>query len=172
MAATKKGIVEGIDYVVYARLLDEAESADAQRIALQTDGELSEKSKTDTVQTKDGSTTETKGTESELSCTALLDRKSGQYKWLVEAQRAKKVFQLWLVDMKSSDTDADKEAQYFQGVISERKDKFDSEGKMEVEVTFAISGTGKFGTTPVPTFVPNANADYEFKTTAREVKSV
>lgn len=172
MAATKTGIVEGLDMVVYARLLEEAKNKAAQRILLQTDGELSEKVKTDSEETKDGSVANSKGLESELSCTSFVDRASDQYKWLVEATRDKKEFEIWLIDMASSDDNSDKSAQYFRGVISERKDKMGAEGKLEVEVTFTISGKGKFGTTPVPAFSGESSVDYPFKTTEQEIASI
>lgn len=172
MTATKTGIIEGLDMVVYARLIEDEKKKTAQRILLQTDGELSEKVKTDSEETKDGSIANSKGLESELSCTAFIDRASDQYKWLTEATRNKKEFGIWLIDMKSSDDNTGKEAQYFQGVISEKKDKMAAEGKMEVEVTFAISGKGKFGTTPVQEFEGNSSADYAFKTTEQVIDEI
>ena len=160
---TGEGVIEGVDMVVFAKL--QSEDVDGKRLVLQTDGELSEKMKTDTEVTKDGSLVNAKGLESELSCTTFVDRASDQYKWLTEAFRDKKLFDLWLVDMKSTVSVSKKSAQYFQAIISEKKDKLEADSKMEVEVTFTIQGKGKFGETDLPAGSDTlSSVDYEFKT--------
>lgn len=163
MAGTGKGIVEGLNMVVYARLLKDAESQDGKRLVLQTDGELTEKSKTDSEPTKDGDVINSKGLDSELSCTTFVDRASDQYKWLTESFRNKEKFELWLVDT-ASDVSGKKQAQYFRGIISEKKDKFGAESKLEVEITFTIEGKGKFGECKLPDSDGAGSVDYSFTT--------
>lgn len=164
MAGTGKGIVEGLNMVVYARLLKDAESQDGKRLVLQTDGELTEKSKTDSEPTKDGDVINSKGLDSELSCTTFVDRASDQYKWLTESFRNKEKFELWLVDTGSTVSSDKKQAQYFRGIISEKKDKFGAESKLEVEITFTIEGKGKFGECKLPDSDGAGSVDYAFTT--------
>lgn len=161
MAVKQPTAINGLDMIVLCKLLED-ESADAKRICFQTEGELTEKAKTDSEGTKDGTIVNAKALESELSCTSYVARNSDQYQWITEAFRDKKEFELWLVDTKDIDSSGKCKGQYFQGVISEKKDKAGAENKFQMEVTFTIAGKGKFGYTAIPEFSAN-DTDYPFK---------
>lgn len=169
MAIQEKSIVHakpepisGLDMVVYVKQADE--SGDGQRILFQTEAEFSEKAKSDSEVTKDGAIVNMKGFETELSCTSYIARNSDQLKKLTEAYRAKKKFDVWLVDMGSKDGSSQKyKAEYFQGYFSEIKRKAAAEDKYELEATIAIEGTGKFGDTALPALDEDSSTGYNFK---------
>lgn len=157
--------IRGVDVVVYARLLKDAKTADGEEIVFQTEAELSEKAKSDSVETKMGTILNVKGAETELSCSSYIARggTKDQYKWLTEAFRAKEKFELWIVDLKSKDSLSSKyNAQYFHAQISEMKSKAAAEDYWALDLTFAIEGNGKFGQTALNA-EQQESADYEFK---------
>lgn len=168
MAIQEKSIVakpepiSGLDMVVYVKEADKAE--DGQRILFQTEAEFSEKAKSDSEVTKDGAIVNMKGFETEISCTSYIARNSDQLQKLTEAYRAKKKFDVWLVDMGSKSSSNNKyKAEYFQGYFSEIKRKAAAEDKYELEATIAIEGTGKFGETELPELDAATSTGYDFK---------
>lgn len=157
--------IPGVHMVVYARLLKDATSQNGKEILFQTEAELSEKAKSDSVETKMGTILKMKGAETELSCTSFIARggQEDQYKWLTEAFRNKEKFELWLVDVKSKDSGSQKyNAQYFHAQISELKSKAGAEDYFTLDCTFAIEGQGKFGQTAL-NVEDQESADYDFK---------
>lgn len=163
-AAAALEAISGVDMVVYARLLKDAEAQDGKEIVFQTEAELSEKAKSDSVETKMGTILKMKGAETELACTSYIARggESDQYKWLTEAFRNKEKFELWLVDVKSKDSSSSKyNAQYFRAMISELKSKASAEDYFTLDCTFAIEGQGKFGQTALK-LEEQETADYDF----------
>lgn len=153
--------IEGIDSVIFYRALKDRKTSKGLRIAFQTENELSEKSKTDSEITKDGALLKSKGLDSELSCTSYVAQNSNQYKDLTEDVRNQELIEAWIVYFNQPE-DVDWNAQYFRGIISEKKDKAPAEGYIETEITITIQGKGKFGKIDsLPT--STTSTDYEFE---------
>lgn len=152
----------GVKSLVFFREFDKRGSVKGKKIAFQTENELSEKSKTDSEETKDGSLLKSKGLDSEISCTSYVEGGgSADYKEITEALRNQKLMEIWIVDVDIAQGTGEYNTQYFRGVLSEKKDKAQAEGYVEMEITFTIQGKGKFGHIDVSSFI-EGSTEYEF----------
>ena len=156
-------IIDGVDKIIYARLLEDADSKDGQRIYFQTDAKMTEKSKTDNVTTKDGDVVTGKGIEAELSCSSYVTRFSEQFEWIKNAFHDHKKFELWIIDLSwKDDSDQKFHAEYFRAIIEEFQDSMAAEDKEKLEVKFKIEGKPKFGHTALPEELEAVTSDYGF----------
>lgn len=140
--------VKGIDVIWLYRLLEEAETTPAWKIAYQTENELTETRDADSTVTKDGQIRVPGGLETEGSGTSILAKKDPYVKKLRDALRQGKKVEFWEIDKSSEgeDTEAGKfEATYYQGYVTEYSKTAGAEDLVEVSLSFAMEGEGQDG---------------------------
>lgn len=140
--------VNGIDIIWLFRVLDNAGTEAAYRIAFQTEGELTETRDSDSVPTKDGILRVPGQLEVEGSFTAIFSRDDPNEKKLRDALRDGKKVEFWEIDSanEGTSTDAGKfEATYYQGYLTERSKSFNAEDHAEISYSYSMEGKGQDG---------------------------
>ena len=140
--------VKGIDVIWLYRLLEEAGTTPAWKIAYQTENELTETRDADSTVTKDGPIRVPGGLETEGSGTSILAKNDPYVKKLREALRKGKKVEFWEIDKSSEGEGEDEgkfEAMYYQGYITEYSKTAGAEDLVEVSLSFGMEGEGQDG---------------------------
>lgn len=142
---TELQAVNGIDVILLFRILKNATTAPATKLAFQTEHELTESSDSDSTATKDGPVNNAGTSTTEISCTSILARGDETIKQLRQARRDRDTIEIWEIDVKDKDEENKYGATYFRGLVTEFSKSPAAEDLVEVSLTFAIDGEGQDG---------------------------
>lgn len=124
------------------------ESKDAIKIAYQTNHETSSSLDVDKEPTKDGIVISTGQIEQSIDVTTYLSTGSDDIDRLKDAHEQDKVIEVWDIDSNKNETNK-YPATYYQAYLTEISESSESEGAVEVDLTFEVLGVGQRGMTTV-----------------------
>jgi len=136
--------VLGINQILLYRILSEAGTAAASKLAFQTEHETTESKDVETVATKDGNITVPGQLETEISCTSILAVGDTMITKLRDAMRDNELVEVWDID-KTTELTGKYAATYYQGYITEYSKSAGTEDSVEVSFTFVPNGHGVDG---------------------------
>lgn len=162
--------LQGRNLIVLFRILKDAKTKTATKLAFQTEHELTETKDADSVATKDGSIAVPTTLETELDVTSIMALGDTLPDELRQALRDSSLVEIWEVNLAEKGTDADKDkykATYFQGYITEWSRNPNAEDALELSISFVINGEGQDGYATL-TAGQEAVVQYVFKDTVIE----
>ena len=139
--------VQGSQIIYLYRILKNAATKDAVTLAFTKENERSSSCESEATVTKDGSINTPGAPEIEISATSILAKGDTLVDELEEAMFAGELIEIWeanLAEPKGEGANKFK-GKYFQGTLSEVTKTSSSEEAVEIELTFAINGTGVAG---------------------------
>lgn len=179
---------QGIHSILLFRLLKEASSEAATKLAFQTEHEVGKSRDVDGQKTKDGIIQSVGALEYDFKATSILAKGDVLAAKLEKAMENGELVEIWDIDLeetsKNSDSDnklanvwgIDKNgtnrgngkylATYYQGYISSFSAKKNAEENIEIEMEFAINGVGQKGFATL-TDAQKAAVQYAFKDTTK-----
>lgn len=139
--------VAGSKLVYLYRIMSKAASADGVALAFTTENERSKSKDSDTVVTKDGSIRIPGAAEVEITATSLLAKGDTLIEELEDAMDNDEIIEIWEANLEEPVGEgANKfKGMYFQGYLTELTKTSSAEDHVEVELTFAINGSGVRG---------------------------
>lgn len=158
--------VLGKDIVLLFRILKEATTNAATKLAFQTEHETNEKSESESVATKDGSVNTTGTSTTEMSCTSILARNDDTIEKLRKARREGDLIEIWEVDTMNKDKEEKYSSIYYRGKVTEFSKKPAVDGAVEVSLSFSINGDGVPGQATL-TKEQETVIQYEFQDTTK-----
>ncbi|VHG75230.1 phage major tail protein [Streptococcus pyogenes] len=182
---------QGIHSILLFRLLKEASSKAATKLAFQTEHEVGKSRDVDGQKTKDGIIQSVGALEYDFKATSILAKGDELAAKLEKAMEDGELVEIWDIDSEeiSKNGDSDNKlakvwgvtnptngennkylATYYQGYISSFSAKKNAEENIEIEMEFAINGVGKKGFATLTSDQKEA-VQYAFKdTTSEETK--
>ena len=136
--------LQGIDTVLYFRLLEDATKKPAMLLPLQTSLDWDMQRDTDTNATKDGAVTTYSPLELEVE-TEFIDNGSEAADKLYDALLNNKKVELWKVYRKRRNSAGQYFAMYARGIVSEDSASADADDNASRDVTFTGEGEPKRG---------------------------
>ncbi|XHX28083.1 phage major tail protein, TP901-1 family [Streptococcus dysgalactiae subsp. equisimilis] len=175
---------QGIHSILLFRLLKEASSKAATKLAFQTEHEVGKSRDVDGQKTKDGIIQSVGALEYDFKATSILakgDKLAAKLEkamedgelveiWDIDSEEAIKkpeddeIAKVWGIENETSGGNDKYLATYYQGYISSFSAKKNAEENIEIEMEFAINGVGKKGFATL-TEQQKAAVQYAFKDT-------
>lgn len=140
--------VKGIDIIWLYRILKDAQTEPAFKVAYQTENGLTETKDADATATKDGSIRLPGDLETEGSMTSILAKGDVYIKKLRQAMRKGDKVEFWEINKseEGTETNVGKFAgTYYQGYVTEYTRDSTAEDLVEVSVSYAMEGEGQDG---------------------------
>lgn len=147
--ATELKALQGIDTLLYIRLLEKAATETGHLIPFQTSLTFDPSRDTDTVQTKSGGVATVSSLETELEA-EFVNNISKASDDLLESLLENKKIETWVVYRKRIKDDGKVYAIYMRGIVSEDSNDNDADDASTRDVTFTIDGTPKRGWMTLP----------------------
>ncbi|HFH9562706.1 TPA: phage major tail protein, TP901-1 family [Streptococcus pyogenes] len=180
---------QGIHSILLFRLLKEASSEAATKLAFQTEHEVGKSRDVDGQKTKDGIIQSVGALEYDFKATSILAKGDELAAKLEKAMENGELVEIWDIDSEEPSKNSDSKlasvwgisgstngennkylATYYQGYISSFSAKKNAEENIEIEMEFAINGVGKKGFATLTSDQKEA-VQYAFKdTTSEETK--
>ncbi|HER5545760.1 TPA: phage major tail protein, TP901-1 family [Streptococcus pyogenes] len=179
---------QGIHSILLFRLLKEASSGAATKLAFQTEHEVGKSRDVDGQKTKDGIIQSVGALEYDFKATSILAKGDELAAKLEKAMEDGELVEIWDIDSEEaiknnnaaengiakvwgieSGTSGENDkylATYYQGYISSFSAKKNAEENIEIEMEFAINGVGKKGLATL-TKQQKAAVQYAFKDTTK-----
>lgn len=160
--------VSGKKLVYLYRILSEASTKDGAALAFVTENERSKSKDSDSTVTKDGPVNSPGAVEQEITTTSLLAKGDTLVDRLEDALDNNELIEIWEANLEEpAETGSNKfKGRYFQGYLTEIGYGSSAEDFVEVELTFAINGSGVKGDVTV-TAEQQEVANYVFKDTEK-----
>lgn len=160
--------VSGKKLVYLYRIMSNAATADGVALAFTTENERSKSKDSDTVVTKDGSIRIHGASEVEITATSLLAKGDTLVSELEDAMDNDEIIEIWEANLEEPAGEGSNKfkGMYFQGYLTEVTVASSAEDHVEVELTFAINGSGVRGDVTVSA-EQQAVAEYVFTDTAK-----
>ena len=159
--------VSGKKLVYLYRIMSKAASADGVALAFTTENERSKSKDSDSVVTKDGSIRVPGAVEQEITATSLLAKGNTFVDDLEDAMDNDEIIEFWEANLEEPADEGNKfKGMYFQGYLTELTRTSSAEDHVEVELTFAINGSGVRGDVTVSAEQQEV-AEYVFADTAK-----
>lgn len=160
--------VSGKKLVYLYRIMSNAATADGVALAFTTENERSKSKDSDTVVTKDGSIRIPGASEVEITATSLLAKGDTLVSELEDAMDNDEIIEIWEANLEEPAGEGNNKfkGMYFQGYLTEVTVASSAEDHVEVELTFAINGSGVRGDVTVSA-EQQAVAEYVFTDTAK-----
>lgn len=159
---------QGIHAILLFRLLKEASSQKAAKLAFQTEHEVGKSRDVDGQKTKDGIIQSVGALEYDFKATSILAKGDKLAAKLEEAMEKGELVEIWDIDSEKASEEHDSSgkypATYYQGYISSFSAKKNAEENIEIEMEFAINGVGQKGFATL-TEEQKAAVQYKFKDT-------
>lgn len=157
---------QGIHAILLFRLLKEASSEKAAKLAFQTEHEVGKSRDVDGKKTKDGIIQSVGALEYDFKATSILAKGDKLAAKLEEAMEKGELVEIWDIDSEKPDEKQSGKypATYYQGYISSFSAKKNAEENIEIEMEFAINGVGQKGFATL-TEEQKAAVQYKFKDT-------
>ncbi|VHG95145.1 phage protein [Streptococcus pyogenes] len=179
---------QGIHSILLFRLLKEASSKAATKLAFQTEHEVGKSRDVDGQKTKDGIIQSVGALEYDFKATSILAKGDELAAKLEKAMEDGELVEIWDIDSEETSKNADSGgklakvwgingngtnegngkylATYYQGYISSFSAKKNAEENIEIEMEFAINGVGQKGFATL-TDAQKAAVQYKFKDTTK-----
>lgn len=161
--------ISGRRIIYLYRLLSEATSKDATRLAFATENGRTKSKDADSTATKDGSIRTPGTAEVEITSTSVLSKGDTMIDKLEDAMDSDALIEIWEVnlDEPASGGEGNKfKGMYFQGYITELEKSSPSDDFTEISLTFGINGSGKRGDVTV-SVEQQEEANYAFTDTPK-----
>ncbi|HEP1490003.1 TPA: phage major tail protein, TP901-1 family [Streptococcus pyogenes] len=174
---------QGFHSILLFRLLKEASSGAATKLAFQTEHEVGKSRDVDGQKTKDGIIQSVGGLEYDFKATSILAKGDELAAKLEKAMENGELVEIWDIDSEEPSKNSDSKlasvwgisgstnggnnkylATYYQGYISSFSAKKNAEENIEIEMEFAINGVGQKGFATL-TEEQKAAVQYKFKDT-------
>lgn len=161
--------ISGRRIIYLYRLLSEAASQAATRLAFATENGRTKSKDADSTATKDGSIRTPGTAEVEITSTSVLSKGDTMIDKLEDAMDSDALIEIWEVnlDEPASGGEGNKfKGMYFQGYITELGKSSPSDDFTEISLTFGINGSGKRGNVTV-SVEQQEEANYVFTDTPK-----
>lgn len=162
--------VSGRRIIYLYRLLSEAASANATRLAFATENGRTKSKDADSTATKDGSIRTPGTAEVEITSTSVLSKGDTMIDKLEDAMDDDELIEIWEVNLDEPASGGGSgtkfKGMYFQGYITEFEKNSPSDDFTEISLTFGINGSGKRGDVTVST-EQQEEANYVFTDTTK-----
>lgn len=162
--------ISGRRIIYLYRLLSEAASEDATRLAFATENGRTKSKDADSTSTKDGSIRTPGTAEVEITSTSVLSKGDTIIDKLEDAMDDDELIEIWEVNLDEPATGGGSgtkfKGMYFQGYITELEKSSPSDDFTEISLTFGINGSGKRGDVTV-SVEQQEEANYVFTDTLR-----
>ena len=163
MAITEKEVqaLQGMNALLYVRLLKNAGKEDGQLIPMQTSLSFDPKRDSDSTATKSGNVTTTSSIETELKAEFIdnISKISDElYDSLINNERV----EVWKINLDRINAQGQYFAWYMRGTVTEDSNDNDADDNSTREVTFSIDGTPKRGWLTLPESAKE-ELDYVFR---------
>ncbi|AND05375.1 phage major tail protein [Streptococcus pyogenes] len=174
---------QGFHSILLFRLLKEASSGAATKLAFQTEHEVGKSRDVDGQKTKDGIIQSVGALEYDFKATSILAKGDELAAKLEKAMENGELVEIWDIDSEEPSKNSDSKlasvwgisgstnggnnkylATYYQGYISSFSAKKNAEENIEIEMEFAINGVGQKGFATL-TEEQKAAVQYKFKDT-------
>lgn len=136
---------KGIDSILLFRLLSEASKADGAKLAFQTEHSTEKSRDTNSVKTKDGVLQSVGGIEVSITATTILAEDDELVAKLETAMDKGELVEVWEIEKNAKKQGNKFEAVYYQGYLTSFKKTKNAEDLIELELEFAVNGTGVKG---------------------------
>ena len=156
--------IKGKNIILLFRLLKNAASASAAKLAFQVEHSVDKSRDSDTTETKDGPITVGQGLEEEISYSCIMGKKDPVVETLETAINSNEVLEVWEVDVTEKSTGEKYPAKYRQGLLTEKNETANAEDLMEMECTFVTNGLAQSGEVTL-TAAQEAVVQYKFRDT-------
>lgn len=161
---------KGIDSILLFRLLSDASKADGAKLAFQTEHSTEKSRDTNSVKTKDGVLQSVGGIEVSITATTIMAEDDELVAKLETAMDKGELVEVWEIE-KNAKKKGDKfEAVYYQGYLTSFKKTKNAEDLIELELEFAVNGTGVKGYATLNTSQAEV-VQYEFADTTKGTAS-
>lgn len=159
--ATEIQVLQGIDTLLYARLLENADKEDGQLIPFQTSLSFDPQRDSDSTATKSGNVATTSSLETDLEV-EFVDNISKISDDLYTSLFKNKKVECWIVKRKRINGKGQFFAWYMRGTVTEDSNDNDPDDNATRDVTFTIDGTPKRGWLTLPD-AAQEEIDYVFR---------
>lgn len=136
---------KGIDSILLFRLLSEASKADGAKLAFQTEHSTEKSRDTNSVKTKDGVLQSVGGIEVSITATTIMAEDDELVAKLETAMDKGELVEVWEIEKNAKKQGNKYEAVYYQGYLTSFKKTKNAEDLIELELEFAVNGTGVKG---------------------------
>lgn len=154
-------VLQGIDTVLYVRLLENAHKEAAHLIPYQTSLDFDMQRDSDSNATKSGNVATTSSLETDLQA-EFVNNISKVSDDLYESLLKNKKIEAWVVHLKRVNEEGKRYAWYMRGAVTEDSNSNDPDDSSTREVSFNIDGTPKRGWLTLPEKA-QAELDYIFR---------
>lgn len=162
--------ISGRRIIYLYRLLSEAESQAATRLAFATENGRTKSKDADSTATKDGSIRTPGTAEVEITSTSVLSKGDTMIDKLEDAMDSDALIEIWEVNLDEPASGGGAgtkfKGMYFQGYITEFEKSSPSDDFTEISLTFGINGSGKRGDVTV-SVEQQEEANYVFTDTPK-----
>lgn len=136
---------KGVDIILLYRLLKNAKTEAAFKLAFQTEHQNEISRDADAQKTKDGNIQNLSAVEYDFSATSIVAKGDKHVDELKKAIINGELVEIWEIDKAEKNTDGKYKATYYQGYITKYGMTANSEDSVELELEFSINGVGKDG---------------------------
>ena len=136
---------KGIDSILLFRLLSDASKADGAKLAFQTEHSTEKSRDTNSVKTKDGVLQSVGGIEVSITATTIMAEDDELVAKLETAMDKGELVEVWEIEKNAKKQGSKYEAVYYQGYLTSFKKTKNAEDLIELELEFAVNGTGVKG---------------------------
>lgn len=136
---------KGIDSILLFRLLSDASKADGAKLAFQTEHSTEKSRDTNSVKTKDGVLQSVGGIEVSITATTIMAEDDELVAKLETAMDKGELVEVWEIEKNAKKKDDKFESVYYQGYLTSFKKTKNAEDLIELELEFAVNGTGVKG---------------------------
>lgn len=142
--------ISGQDYLLFFRAWKNRATESGAKLAFQTEHSIDMSKETEATPTKDGIINTISDGDNTISITSLAYRDDAGtltvWEKLKQLFKDNELVEVWEVDRKSAETGGEFKADYYQGLISSFTKSAPSDGNAELEMEYAINGSGVSGT--------------------------
>lgn len=136
---------KGVDIILLYRLLKNAKTEAAYKLAFQTEHSNEISRNADAQKTKDGNIQNLGVVEYEFSAKSIVAKGDTHIDEIKDALLKGDVIEIWEIDKAEKDTSGKYKATYYQGYVTKFGTNPNSEDSIELELEFSINGEGKTG---------------------------
>lgn len=136
---------KGVDIILLYRLLKNAKTEAAYKLAFQTEHSNEISRNADAQKTKDGNIQNLGAVEYEFSAKSIVAKGDTHIDEIKDALLKGDVIEIWEIDKAEKDTSGKYKATYYQGYVTKFGTNPNSEDSIELELEFSINGEGKTG---------------------------
>lgn len=137
--------VKGIDRILLFRPISLQGESDANKLAFQTEHEVSKSRDIDGVATKDGMRQSLGELETEISVTSILAKGDDFADTMEDAFDNGEIIEIWDIDRSAEGSAGKHPATYYQAYATEFTQTPNAEDDVEMSISFSVNGRGQKG---------------------------